>query len=165
MPGTFTLNRLLPLRRALVGGRRMLYTRVFGMDIDPTAQFSLRAYFDRTHPQGVHIGRHSWVAIDAMIFTHDRTRGLYLDTYVGERCFIGARSIILPGVRIGDESVVAAGSVVVADVPPRSIVAGNPAKVVRSDIEVGEYGRFLTADATTARLEAEGLRRYVPRRG
>ncbi len=45
--------------------------------------------------------------------------------------FIGARSIILKGVTIGERSVVGAGSVVIKDVPPDCIVAGNPARVVR----------------------------------
>jgi acetyltransferase-like isoleucine patch superfamily enzyme len=160
-----SLNRLLPLRRILVNGKRFLYVRVFGMDLHPTSQFSLSAWFDRTHPQGVHVGAQSWVANNAAIFTHDRTRGLYLDTRIGERCFVGARSIVLPGVTIGDECVIAAGAVVTKDVPPRCIAAGNPAKVVRENIEVGPYGRFVDADATTARLEAEGLKRYKPRSG
>lgn len=46
------------------------------------------------------------------------------------------------------------------DVPPRSIVAGNPAVVVRSDVDVLEYGRLPTADATTHRLKAEGRLHY-----
>ena len=41
--------------------------------------------------------------------------------------------------------------------PARSLVAGNPARILRSDIEVGEYGRFLTADATEAALAEQGL--------
>ena len=152
-----SLNHLLPLRRALVASKRTLYVRVFGMDLHPTAQFSLSAYFDRTHPRGVHVGEHSWVALQAVILTHDRTRGLYLDTRVGKRCFIGARSILLPGVQVGDESIVAAGAVVTQDVPPRCMVAGNPARVIREGIEVGRYGRFHTANATEALLRAGGV--------
>lgn len=45
--------------------------------------------------------------------------------------FVGANATLLPGVRIGRESFVAAGSVVTADVPPRTLVAGVPARAVR----------------------------------
>ncbi|OYX42478.1 MAG: acetyltransferase [Rhodobacterales bacterium 32-67-9] len=127
------------------------------MDIHPTAQFSLSAKFDRTFPIGVHVGPYSYVAFDARILTHDRTRGLYLHTRIGANCFIGGCSLILPGVEIGDDCVVGAGSVVTKSVPPRSIVAGNPAKVIRSGIDVGEYGRFLDADATESALAEQGL--------
>lgn len=46
--------------------------------------------------------------------------------------WIGARAILLPGVRVGQGSVVAAGSVVTRDVPPYSVVGGNPARVLKS---------------------------------
>jgi maltose O-acetyltransferase len=46
--------------------------------------------------------------------------------------WVGAGSIVLPGVRIGTGSIVGAGSVVTRDVPPRTVVAGNPARAVRS---------------------------------
>ena len=49
-----------------------------------------------------------------------------------DRAWLGARAIILKGVTIGAEAVVGAGSVVTKDVPPRTIVAGNPARIVRS---------------------------------
>jgi len=45
--------------------------------------------------------------------------------------WLGNRSIVLKGVRIGHDAVVAAGAVVTRDVPPRTVVAGNPARVVR----------------------------------
>lgn len=46
-------------------------------------------------------------------------------------CWIGAGAIILPGVTVGENAVVGAGSVVVKDVPARTVAVGNPAKVVR----------------------------------
>jgi acetyltransferase-like isoleucine patch superfamily enzyme len=49
---------------------------------------------------------------------------------IGDDVFIGARAIILKGVKIGAGAVVGAGSVVAKDVPARAIVAGNPARVV-----------------------------------
>ncbi|NJO13926.1 MAG: acyltransferase [Rhizobiales bacterium] len=62
------------------------------------------------------------------------------DTFIGECCFIGAHSLILPGVRIGDHCIIAAGSIVSKDVPSHSIAAGNPASVIRSGIETTRYG-------------------------
>ena len=49
---------------------------------------------------------------------------------IGNDVFIGARAIILKGVTIGEGAVVGAGAVVAHDVPPRTIVAGNPARIV-----------------------------------
>jgi acetyltransferase-like isoleucine patch superfamily enzyme len=49
-----------------------------------------------------------------------------------EDVWLGARVIVLPGVTIGVGSVVGAGSIVVKDIPPRSLAVGNPAKVIRS---------------------------------
>lgn len=51
---------------------------------------------------------------------------------IGTNVWLGARAIVLPGVTIGDHSVVAAGSIVTSDVPPRSLVAGSPARVIRT---------------------------------
>jgi acetyltransferase-like isoleucine patch superfamily enzyme len=53
---------------------------------------------------------------------------------IGWRVFIGARSIVLKGVRIGDGAVIGAGSVVCSDIPPGCVAAGNPARVVRSPL-------------------------------
>lgn len=53
---------------------------------------------------------------------------------LGDRVWIGAGAIILPGVIVGDDAVVAAGSVVTADVPSKTVVAGNPARVIREKV-------------------------------
>lgn len=50
---------------------------------------------------------------------------------IGANVWLGRQVIVLPGVTIGDHAVVAAGSIVTRDVPPRTLVAGNPARVVR----------------------------------
>ncbi len=69
---------------------------------------------------------------------HDASTRRYTgETYfapitIGDNCFIGMHSIIMPGVSVGDNSIVGAGSVVTHDVPPNSVVAGNPAKVIKS---------------------------------
>ncbi len=45
---------------------------------------------------------------------------------------IGARAVVLPAVKVGEMAIVAAGAVVTKDVPPRMVVAGNPARIIRS---------------------------------
>ncbi len=50
---------------------------------------------------------------------------------IEDRVWLANRCIVLKGVRIGHDAVVAAGAVVTRDVPPRTVVAGNPARVVR----------------------------------
>jgi acetyltransferase-like isoleucine patch superfamily enzyme len=54
---------------------------------------------------------------------------------IGNHVWIGMRAMILKGVSIGDGAVVAAGAIVTRDVPPGSIVAGNPARVVKDAVE------------------------------
>lgn len=54
---------------------------------------------------------------------------------IGNHVWIGMRVIILKGVTIGDNSVIAAGSIVTKDVPNNCLVAGNPAKIIKQNIE------------------------------
>jgi acetyltransferase-like isoleucine patch superfamily enzyme len=62
--------------------------------------------------------------------THDMSRGLYPHTKVGERCAVGERAIILPGMSIGDDCYIVPDSLVNRDVPANSTVMGNAAKVI-----------------------------------
>lgn len=119
---------------------RWLYLRGLGMDIHPDTEISLKAHLDRTNPCGIHIGEGTLVAFGAVILSHDLARVTHTDTYIGRNCFIGARSIILPGIHIGDGSIVAIGSVVTKDVDPNTIVAGNPARVVKTNIQTRKWG-------------------------
>lgn len=64
---------------------------------------------------------------------------------IGRNVWIGFESCVLPGVSIGDGAIVGARSVVVEDVPPYTIVAGNPAKVIR-EIENDERGQMPQTD-------------------
>lgn len=60
---------------------------------------------------------------------------------IGSHVIVGLGAIVLPGVTVGDRAFIAAGSVVTRDVPPRSVVFGNPARVVRSWDEKEETWR------------------------
>lgn len=137
-----SLNRFRGLRERLVAVRRWWLRRVWKLDIDPTVQMSFSAKFDLTFPQGVHVGAFSYIAFEARILTHDMTRNIRRHTRIGRNCFIGGRSLIMPGVTVGDSCIVGAGSVVTRSVPSNSIVAGNPAKVIYSGVELLTYGRI-----------------------
>lgn len=54
---------------------------------------------------------------------------------VGNHVMVAAGAMVMKGVTIGDGSIVAAGAVVTRDVPPRSVVAGNPARVIRENVD------------------------------
>ena len=58
---------------------------------------------------------------------------------IEDRCVIGAGAKLLGPISIGTESVIGANAVVLEDVPPRTVVAGIPAKVVRTDIDIADY--------------------------
>ena len=113
----------------------MKYRTIYGMDIGEGVKISRKTHLDTNiNPKGLHVGKYTRIAGSVIILTHDGCRNLKADTYIGDHCFIGSRSIILPGVHIGNEVVIGAGSVVTKDVPDHCIVAGNPAKVIRTGI-------------------------------
>lgn len=139
---TMNLNRFKKFRYFLVRIKRAWLRRVWKMDIHPTVGMALSARFDLTNPAGIHIGSHSYIAFDARILSHDMTRNFRAHTRIGQNCFIGGRSLVLPGVTIGDSCIVGAGSVVTKSVPANSIVAGNPARILYTDAHLLSYGRI-----------------------
>jgi acetyltransferase-like isoleucine patch superfamily enzyme len=109
--------------------QRWFQTKFWKMDIDPSAEIDPSALIDRTWPRGVHIGPGCRIAEQAVILTHDFTRGLYLTTTIGARTYLGARSIIMPGLTIGEDCLIMPGALVTKDMPPASVAIGNPAEI------------------------------------
>jgi exopolysaccharide acyltransferase PssR len=126
-----------------------------GNDIGTDTRIGLHAYIDLTHPRGVHIGDGTLVESGAIVLAHDPVRYFHPHTYIGRNCLIGTRAMVMPGVTIGDQSIVLPGSLVKADVPAGSMVAGAPARVVRSGIRTGKHGVLLDADADGPAREVE----------
>lgn len=106
---------------------RLIQVKLWRMDIHPTARIAPTALIDRTWPKGIHILAGCEIDEEVVILAHDMSRGIYLDTTIGARTRLGARSIIMPGVTVGADCVVAPGAVVIRDMPDRSYALGNPA--------------------------------------
>ena len=90
----------------------------------------------------VEIGENFISAPGSIILSHDAStithsgKSRIQKTIIGDNVFVGANAVILPGTKIGDGCIIGAGSVVSKEIPPYSVVAGNPGKVVMS---VEEY--------------------------
>lgn len=91
---------------------------------------------------GISIGNGSMIGMNVTIATLNH--GLAIETrntthpspvIIGDNVWIGSSSTILPGVTIGDNSVIAAGAVVTKDVPKNTVVAGVPARVIKTVLD------------------------------
>ena len=83
-----------------------------------------------------------WAEQTLDILTGLPSRG---DTVVGHDVWFGCQATIMPGVRIGNGAIIAAGAVVTSDVPPYTIVAGNPARQIRQRFDDADIERLQRA--------------------
>ena len=94
-------------------------------------------------PHLVCIGDNVWLTSGCQLLCHDASviminimRNAHFDRVapiiMGEHCFLGNNTIILPGITIGSRSIVGAGSVVTGNIPDNSVYAGNPARFICS---------------------------------
>lgn len=108
------------------------------------ANFNL-TLVDDTH---IYVGDHTMFGPNVTVATAGhpilpelREKGLQYNApvHIGRNCWLGAGVIVLPGVTIGDNTVIGAGSVVTKDIPDNVVAVGNPCRVLR---EVGEKDRM-----------------------
>lgn len=111
------------IRRGLKVGRN--FKRMGGVIIDPSHCYYITIGDNVTLAPRVHILAHD---ASTYIWLH-KTRAA--NVRIGNRVFIGASTIVLPGVTIGDDVVIGAGSVVSKDIPSNSLAVGNPARVIK----------------------------------
>ena len=104
---------------------------LYGMHIGKGVRINRKANIDHTvNPQGIYIGDFTGIS-DATIMAHDGVKLTKADTIIGKRCHIGYAAFINSGMRIGNGATIAAGAVVIKNVPPYAIVFGSPAKIHR----------------------------------
>ncbi len=113
------------------------YFRKQGAQIGEDCHIGIRKL--ASEPFLVKLGNKVIISNNALFVTHtsgwnfrDRIPDLHSfgKIVVGDNCYIGANAILLPNISIGDNCIVAAGAIVTKDVPPNSIAAGAPARVV-----------------------------------
>lgn len=109
-----------------------------GLKLGSNVQFAEDIFLDAAHCFLISIGNNVTFAPGVKLIAHDASTKKYLGfTRIGlirihDNCFIGNSVIVLPGVSIGPDSIVGAGSVVTRDIPAGSVAVGNPARVVCS---------------------------------
>ena len=113
---------------------KILIQWFFGIDIPDTTKIGKG--FKLYHGQGLII--HKDVIIgDNVSIRHNTTIGLAYENggcpKINNNVTIGANSVVIGGIEIGDNSIIGAGSVVVKDVAPHTVVAGNPAKKIKTN--------------------------------
>ena len=124
---------------------RIFILKIKKYDVSYSTIIEGSVVLDKLFPEGIHIGENTLVAGDVKILSHDHCKRVgnnqpfLTHTYIGKNCFIAVNAIILPGVKIGDEVIVGAGAVVTKDVPSKTVVAGNPAKIIRKNIKMNNF--------------------------
>ncbi|MFN1141568.1 CatB-related O-acetyltransferase [Serratia quinivorans] len=92
---------------------------------------------------GNHTHRIDWLSLYPFMASIQAAYQPKGDTRLGDGCWIGMRAMLMPGVTIGEGAVVAAGSIVTADVEPYTIVGGNPARPIKRRFSRQTIARLL----------------------
>lgn len=155
------LSQFNRVRNCALGALRLYLRARYGIRFADDVDLSMTTQFVSRTRGSITIGPSSALALHSSVVSL-RDDGSTAPVTIGGKCFIGAGSLICPGVTLGNGVIVAAGAVVRRDVPSDCVVSGNPARIVRRGINAGRYGRLPEAWANQRLMEAaEALRRVA----
>ena len=129
---------LLPSWFAPHSKLRVFFHRLRGVNVGTDVEIGYFCIIGNVHPHMITIEQGAVITAGAVLLEHDNayyyTRGRepkFGPVVSKKRSFIGLHSVIMPNVTIGERSIVGPNSVVLNDVPPDTVVAGIPARVIR----------------------------------
>ncbi|MGP4077324.1 acyltransferase [Halobacillus sp. K22] len=123
-----------------LGMKNWLYRTFLRMKVGNQTAFALMVMVDIMFPERIRVGRNTVIGYNTTILAHEYLIDEYRlgDVLIGDEVMIGANTTILPGITIGDQAVVSAGTLVHKDVPAGTFVGGNPMKVIYTKAEMDE---------------------------
>jgi acetyltransferase-like isoleucine patch superfamily enzyme len=151
--------RFMDIVAKVIQTQRFYRYRLLGYsNIEKGVILESKLLLDKVYPQGIHIGANTLVASHALILCHEHVKRDPTDvrapwvteTYIGRNCFIGVLATVLPGVKIGDEVIVGASTVVTKDVPSNCVVVGNPGRIVKRNIRMSSKATLIRATEAAA---------------
>ncbi len=113
----------------------------YGLHIHLAEQVFINSNVTLQDNAPIYIGEQTMIGPNVQFYTSDhplnadrRVQGMETAKaiHLGRRVWVGGGAIILPGITVGDEAVIGAGSVVTKDVAAKTVVAGNPAKLIKT---------------------------------
>ena len=120
---------------------RIFLLRACGVTIGRGCYIGFNVSCDTNYPELISIGDRVTISHNCMLISHTGTpaKGFLANLYrqsgsikIGNGAWVGAQSIVLPGVSIGEDCLIGAGSVVSTSTDPRSLWAGNPCRRIKS---------------------------------
>ena len=143
--------------------RRWASLRQQGMHLGEDVWLPRSTWIDPDYCFLISIGDHCGLGGECLILAHDAQMDEFLDAgrigrvVIHESCHIGSRTVILPGVEIGPRTIVGANSVVSRSLPPDTVCAGNPARVLCSLDDYLEKHRSRIAEWPTFPYKKGGM--------
>ncbi|WP_349408580.1 acyltransferase [Pseudalkalibacillus sp. SCS-8] len=128
--------------------KNWLYRTFLGMKVGDQTAFALMVMVDIMFPEKISVGRNTIIGYNTTILTHEYLIKEYRlgNVNIGDEVMIGANSMILPGVTIGDGAIVSAGSLVHKDVEAGAFVGGNPMSVIYTKDEMDKRKQMTNSD-------------------
>jgi len=116
-----------------VSVKNWLYRTFLRMEVGEKTAVALMVMPDIMFPELISIGRNTIIGYNTTILAHEYLIEEYRlgRVIIGDNVMVGANSTLLPGITIGNNAVVAAGSLVNRDVPAGAFVGGNPIRLIR----------------------------------